>query len=42
MNKETPKVCPKCGCQTRSPFSIDVIIHDINKCGGVITKTKRK
>lgn len=31
-NKDT---CPKCGCQTKYPFGINQVIHDVEICKGL-------
>lgn len=36
-----PKVCPKCGAQTRDPFGGGVVIHDIFRCGGPALPNKK-
>jgi hypothetical protein len=32
---EIPLRCPRCGCQTRSPFDPTRVIHDVPRCAGI-------
>ena len=28
--------CPKCGCQVMDPFTGQEVIHDVDKCRGIV------
>jgi len=37
-----PRKCPRCGCETVSPFISVMIVHDVYKCSAEIDRRQRR